>query len=254
MDLLGPALEWALARALTAEEKEQTTAEGRERENKQNSEIHPALSSAVLRSAREALGSVLDSLHAIGPDMAGKFSKNDFLTLISQRFLTPDCRDVGEPLRGIQILSIEEARYIPFEKLIILGAAEGQFPRALPKDHLLDNYFKTRIGLPGWQFLEAIEDTTYHLLKARIDGLTLLYPEKQGTSPVVRSRFIESALVLGEAEFAKESGEDQLYGLLRPWDAAPLSESREETSPGVSVQGLYKETERPCYSQPLPAA
>jgi RecB family exonuclease len=240
MDLLGPALEWALARALTAEEKEQTTAEGRERENKQNSEIHPALSSAVLRSAREALGSVLDSLHAIGPDMAGKFSKNDFLTLISQRFLTPDCRDVGEPLRGIQILSIEEARYIPFEKLIILGAAEGQFPRALPKDHLLDNYFKTRIGLPGWQFLEAIEDTTYHLLKARIDGLTLLYPEKQGTSPVVRSRFIESALVLGEAEFAKESGEDQLYGLLRPWDAAPLSESREETSPGVSVQGLYK--------------
>jgi RecB family exonuclease len=239
MDLFGPALEWALARAFAAEEKDQTATEGRERKDKQNIEIRPALSAAVLRSARKALGDIQDSLHAIGPYMAGKFSKNDFLTLISQRFLTPDCRDVGEPLRGIQILSIEEARYIPFEKLIILGAAEGQFPRALPKDHLLDNYFKTRIGLPGWQFLEAIEDTTYHLLKARVNGLTLLYPEKQGTSPVVRSRFIESALVLGEAEFARESGDDQLHGLLRPSDAAPAWESGDETSLGVDVQGLY---------------
>lgn len=237
MDLFAPALEWALARAIVAEEKDQIATEGRE--DKQNVEIRPALSAAVLRSARKALGDVQDSLHAIGPFMAGKFSKNDFLTLISQRFLTPDCRDVGEPLRGIQILSIEEARYIPFEKLIILGAAEGQFPRALPKDHLLDNYFKTRIGLPGWQFLEAIEDTTYHLLKARVNGLTLLYPEKQGTAPVVRSRFIESALVLGEAEFARESGEDQLHGLLRPINAAPGWEREQETSPGADVQGIY---------------
>ena len=238
MHLFGPALEWVLARALAAEEKDQTASN--EGEGKQNIEIRPALSAAVLRSARKALGDVKDSLHAIAPYMAGKFSKNDFLTLISQRFLTPDCRDVGEPLRGIQILSIEEARYIPFEKLIILGAAEGQFPRALPKDHLLDNYFKTRIGLPGWQFLEAIEDTTYHLLKARINGLTLLYPEKQGTSPVVRSRFIESALVLGEAEFARESGDDQLHGLLRPSDAAPPLGSGEETSSGFDVQGIYE--------------
>lgn len=196
---------------------------------------------AILRSAHAAIKSVLDSLLGVAPWVQGLFTKNDFLAIVAPKFLTQDCRDVGEPLRGIQILSIEEARYIPFEKIILLGAAEGQFPRALPKDHLLDNYLKMRIGLPGWQFLEAIEDTTYHLLRARVPSITLLYPTLRGTTPVVRSRFIEAALVLGETVLEAVTAEESLLALMMPPRPSPSSAEVAVAASGeLGVLGHYQ--------------
>ena len=100
-------------------------------------------------------------------------------------------RDTGEPLFGLQILGLTEARYVPLKHAIIVGCVEGSFPHALPVDSLIDNTLRQAIGLPGWNDLEALEDTTFHLLTARIPNVHLTYSISDGDSPQIRSRWIE---------------------------------------------------------------
>lgn len=147
----------------------------------------------------------LDSLADMGSPEVSAFpvSQKEFLAVVQRLFRTLKVHSTGDPLYGIQVLSLAEARFVPFELVFILGATEGQFPRALPVDHVLDNTLKTKLGLPGWQLLEAIEDTTFYLLRSRIPRLVLSYPDQSGTA--VRSRFIEMALVLGEAQLERLS-------------------------------------------------
>jgi hypothetical protein len=114
-----------------------------------------------------------------------------FLDIVAEHLLAGDIRDTGDQLRGLQILSVEEARFVPFQLLIIVGCNEGSFPRSLPKDYLFDNYLKTKIGLPGWQAVEAIEDSTFHLIKARTTNLHLLYTENPADGLKIRSRYID---------------------------------------------------------------
>lgn len=120
-----------------------------------------------------------------------KINAGIFFELVAEHLLSSDIRDTGEQMRGVQILSVEEARFIPFRLLIILGCNEGSFPRALPKDYLFDNFLKTKIGLPGWQAVEAIEDLTFQLLKARAPNLQLFYTENPADGRKIRSRFID---------------------------------------------------------------
>lgn len=100
-------------------------------------------------------------------------------------------RDTGEPLSGLQIIGLTEARYIPFSHIIIVGCIEGSFPQALPVDSLIDNSLRENVGIPGWSDLEALEDTTFHLLTCRVPNVDLSYPRADNDAPQVRSRWIE---------------------------------------------------------------
>ncbi len=166
--------------------------------------------------------STLESLPTLGPEAIADFpvSRQEFLTVVQRLFRGIKVHSTGDPLYGIQVLSLAEARYIPFDLVFILGATEGQFPRALPVDHVLDNTLKTKLGLPGWQLLEAIEDTTFYLLRSRIPRLVLSYPDQGGTA--VRSRFIEMALVLGEATLER-LGEPSLNTSVLDFDGKPAA-------------------------------
>ncbi len=155
---------------------------------------------ALQRSAREQLEALLQELKRAARLAVTPISPRELARLALPRALDLDVRDVGDQLAGVQVLSVAEARYVPFRLLVILGAVEGSFPRALPKDHLVDGWLKTRIGLPGWQLLEAIEDTTFHLLVERVPSLTLSYPQRRGADPVVRSRFVEDMIARGIAK------------------------------------------------------
>ncbi|MBM4252481.1 MAG: hypothetical protein FJ146_10960 [Deltaproteobacteria bacterium] len=150
-------------------------------------------------SAVTAIEDFLSQMATAAAGLPTRFSQREFLGLIRDRLLALDVRSVGDPLSGLQVLSVAEARYVPFDLVIVLGCSEGDFPRALPRDHLVDHYLKTKIGLPGWHLLEAIEDTTFHLLRSRLPAMVLMYPESRGSDTVVRSRFIETAVALGEA-------------------------------------------------------
>lgn len=206
---------------------------------------HPTKDDVGLRaSTTETLAAFFSAIEPRAGRPTMTVTKAEFLTLIGARLLAQEVRGVGDPLAGVQVLSVEEARYVPFDLAIVLGAAEGQFPRAVPQDYLLDNYLKTRIGLPGWQLLEAIEDTTFLLLRARLPALALLYPQTRGDEPCVRSRFIEAALALGDATEHTVHAEPTLLALLRTAanvPTVPAWQSRVERrlAPQGDAQALF---------------
>ena len=198
----------------------------------------------LMTSAAETLGEFCQALGALSLRLRTALTRREFLQILRDKLLLAPVRSVGHPLRGIQILSVAEARYVPFDVAFVLGASEGDFPRALPRDYLVDNYLKTKIGLPGWQLLEAIEDTTFHLLCARLPAMVLLYPANRGGDAVVRSRFIEAAIALGQTrEYAVNA--DTEWTLL----LAPQRHDRGQTAPAghrLGNQGVVpnEQTER----------
>lgn len=151
----------------------------------------------LLNSCREGFENFLETLRLLG-DAGHPIDGRTFWQLFNRHLLETDIRRTGEPLAGLQILILSEARYFPFQAAFLLGCQEGSFPKALPQDELLDNYLKKAMGLPGWEVLEAMEDQTFHLLKARTPHLALLRSERLGEEALVRSRFVE-ALVIKES-------------------------------------------------------
>ncbi len=129
--------------------------------------------------------------HTDADDSGLSISIGDFADLLQNELLQRPIRDVGEPLLGVQIISLTEARYAPFELVILLGCNEGTFPKSLPRDDLVDDYLKRRAGLPGWQALEALESTTFALLEARLSQLVMTYCRHTISGRQVRSRFLD---------------------------------------------------------------
>ncbi|SMF76153.1 PD-(D/E)XK nuclease family protein [Pseudobacteriovorax antillogorgiicola] len=142
-------------------------------------------------SLLDAVSSFERALEDIGSLRSELLNRRDFFDFIDRFLLAAEVRVTGEPLQGVQVINLAESRYYPFSAVIILGCNEGTFPKGLPKDELLDNTLKKEMGLPGWDSLEAMEDQTFHLLKARIPKLYLLRSKYVAGQPTVRSRFIE---------------------------------------------------------------
>ena len=116
-----------------------------------------------------------------------KFSSQEFWQFVADKLLSLPLRKVGEPLAGVQILSLPEVRAMPFQHIIVLGCNEGFFPKALPRDVIVNDKLKTAIGLNNWRHLEAMEDVTFNALFHRHCQLTLSYCHSEAE----RSRFIE---------------------------------------------------------------
>ena len=128
-----------------------------------------------------------------------RFSLGAFWRVYKEFVLDFDIRLIGEPLAGVQVISLSESRHVPLASAIIVGCNEGLFPKGLPKDDVVDDYLKRAIGLPGWQHLEKIENLTFELLHRRIPTLWLTRSQLIDDLPQVRSRFIEELLVQEQA-------------------------------------------------------
>ena len=135
---------------------------------------------------------VLDFLHnfAASGMSAATCEPQEWWQFVREKFLSLPLRKVGEPLAGVQILSLPEVRAMPFQHVIVVGCNEGFFPKSLPRDVIVSDKLKTAIGLNGWQHLEAMEDVTFHALFHRRAHLTLSYC----SSTAERSRFIEQTV------------------------------------------------------------
>jgi RecB family exonuclease len=157
--------------------------------------FHCAEDADILQSAEDLYASFVDSLRILDSVSTGLMSGRFFWDLVTRHLLGGDVRGTGEPLAGLQVLSIPEARSMPFTRVILVGCQVGFFPQALPQDVLLDNYLKKAMGLPGWEVLESMEDQTFHLLLARIPQMVLLRSKRRGDELVVRSRFTEGLMV-----------------------------------------------------------
>ncbi len=89
--------------------------------------------------------------------------------------LSTDLRSTGQPLQGLQILTLSEARHVPFQALVILGCVEGQFPKYVASEALVDDFLKQQVALPSWQTFDAMEEMTFDLFDKQIPSIDLLY-------------------------------------------------------------------------------
>ena len=135
---------------------------------------------------------VVDFLHNLAASSisATKCEAQEFWQFVREKFLALSLHKVGEPLAGVQILSLPEVRAMPFQHVLVVGCNEGFFPKSLPRDVIVSDKLKTAIGLSGWQHLEAMEDVTFHALFEHRAHLTLSYC----SSTAERSRFIEKTM------------------------------------------------------------
>ena len=168
----------------------------------------------VAHSSITALADLIDALIEASEYADPSLSALEFWELLTTKLMSLETRSVGYPLKGVQILSLIEARYIPFQVVFILGCIEGQCPKGLPKDHLVDDWFKTKMGLPAWLYVEALEDTTFHLIKERVPRLELFYPTEIDGEPAVRSRFIEKILTEDKSHVVIEDHGENIDRLL----------------------------------------
>ncbi|MBI2603522.1 MAG: exodeoxyribonuclease V subunit gamma [Deltaproteobacteria bacterium] len=182
--------------------------------------VYPSVSPAEQKACKE----LFDSLQQWGTLWNDKVTCQEFFKAVADKIKNLETHTIGFPHTGVQILNIVEARYVPFEVIIVLGCNEGRFPKGLPSDRLIDDSLKVKAGLSGWRYIEALEDTTFHLLCTQAQHYAFLYNRADASS---RSRFLERLLTIDQASFL------------------PTLSGRPSDSPGPPPLPTH-----PCYPKP----
>jgi hypothetical protein len=122
-----------------------------------------------------------------------------------------------EPLTGLQVLGVLEARLLSFARVFVLNAVEDHLPGTDPFDPLLPDPVRGLLGLPDARERDEVAAHHFHRLIASAGEAVLLY--QAGVVPGlldgkhVRSRFVEQLLW----EIEKREGR-----ILRPSADPPL--------------------------------
>lgn len=172
-----------------------------------------------------------------------KISVKSCFKRLCERLVSLEVREIGFPDKGVQILNLIESRNLPLDVIIVLGCVEDSFPKALPKDYLVDDRLKQAIGLPGWAYIEALEETTFYLMCRQAKRKHLLYSLDK-TENQTRSRFVEKTLMSDGVFFEKRS--------VWPKSIAALGSSIEFKKMSIS-KGVYV-GERSALFDPISAS
>ena len=180
----------------------------------------------------------LDEFHLAYSSLDQEFSRSQFWQLLSDKLYQKEVHSIGYPFQGVQVLRVTEARYIPFRMVVILGVVEGDFPRALPKDYVLDDWLKTRAGLAGWQYIEALEDITFNVISSSVNCCVLCYPQTRNSRPTVRSRFIERLLTANKSVIVEHSSAFEITGSNNSTNNFETVEVAENLQKGKTALGV----------------
>ncbi len=81
----------------------------------------------------------------------------------------------GEPLEGLQIMGVLEARNLDFETVFILNANEGTFPKINRKDTFIPESIRHVFKLPTVQQQDAVNAYYFYRILQRAKNIYLLY-------------------------------------------------------------------------------
>lgn len=99
---------------------------------------------------------------------------------------------VGEPLEGLQIMGVLEARGIDFENLIIPSFNEGVFPKKTGTNSFIPYNLRRGFGLPTYEHNDAITSYNFYRLIHRAKNIYMLYDSRtDGMSTGEESRFLK---------------------------------------------------------------
>jgi hypothetical protein len=104
--------------------------------------------------------------------------KSVFLSLIRDIFRNIKIPFTGEPVKGLQIMNIQETRALDFDNLILLSVNEGRLPHEANKPSYIPYNLRKGYGLPCREDLEAISAYNFYRLIQRAKNVRLLYSSK----------------------------------------------------------------------------
>ncbi len=144
----------------------------------------------------------------------------------------------GEPLIGVQIMSMEETRALDFEHLIILSANEGKLPSRTHETTMIPYTLRRGYGLPVNEINEATQIYDFFRLLPRAKRVTMLYDARTDQSGGgEESRYIRQMRYLFDTPI--EVQELHLIGSL------PNSPHISVPKEGETLKKLYRFLETP---------
>ncbi|MEN3044845.1 MAG: PD-(D/E)XK nuclease family protein [Candidatus Hydrothermales bacterium] len=100
----------------------------------------------------------------------------------------------GDPLKGIQILGVLEARLIPFKKVFFLDLIEGIYPKSYKYDPLLPESLRKIVGLPSYKENESIYSYYFYQIVENTPFVYLIFYSSEGDEDFTESRFVQRLL------------------------------------------------------------
>ena len=98
----------------------------------------------------------------------------------------------GEPVKGLQIMGIQEMRMLDFDKIIIPGMNEGIFPKTSQPDTFIPFNLRKGHGLPTIENRDAIFAYYFYRMINRVNEINLVYSTtKTVTGEGEMSRFLQ---------------------------------------------------------------
>ena len=111
----------------------------------------------------------------------------------------------GEPLAGVQVMGMLEARALDLERVIVLGAQEGSLPAGSAQRTFIPFELRRAHGMPLRDGNDAVQAYNFLRMLQRAEEAVLIWPE--GAEPTGPSRFIlqlEHELFKGKEERMKD--------------------------------------------------
>jgi len=138
--------------------------------------------------------SFIETLETIARSLMRDTSFQDarsYFTLFRKYLESRYQRFPGTPLRGLQVLGSLETRNLSFDRVFIMDAVEGIFPRSASEDSLLPLSVRRALGLSTPADQEAMEKYYFSLLADGARELTVFFTDSGERQ---KSRFVEQLL------------------------------------------------------------
>lgn len=103
----------------------------------------------------------------------------------------------GRPLRGLQVMGMQDTRILDFDNIILLSMNEKVFPRRGAMKSFIPENIRRAFGLPTSDFIEASSAYAFFRLISRARNVTVYYDSRNsGVGASEMSRYVSQLLYL----------------------------------------------------------
>lgn len=131
---------------------------------------------------------ILRRIHALLGRYAHELNLKAYTALFRRLLGSARIGLFGEPLAGVQVMGMLEARALDHERLIVVGAQEGSLPSAGAQRSFIPFELRRAHGMPLRDGNDAVQAYNFLRMLQRANEAVLVWPE--GAEPTGPSRFI----------------------------------------------------------------
>lgn len=161
------------------------------------------------------------------------FDRGDLLAIMQERLARELVAFSGTPLRGLQVLGLQETRSLSFDHVIVLDVNEGVLPKLNIYEPLIPREVMIKMNIDRLELEEEIQRYQFMRLISSAQNVHLIFQERPDKE---RSRFVED--LIWEQE--QKAGEAGVVPIRRPRFAAALRKEPRAIAKTPAVMAFLK--------------